>query len=82
VAIGGDPKYDPKTTSCVVEQMKRLFDRILMDGFVLEGTITLVHIIEDGVQNTVSGSKLVAENSQEFELEVMHSVYTRTAALF
>ena len=75
-----------KKHSADVTQLKRIVGGILMDGFALEEKITIVCVIEDckksgTIADFLHGRKLSVETMQEFELEVVHSVYTRTAAV-
>ena len=75
-----------RTHSADAEQLKRVVGGLLMDDFVLEEKITIVYVIEDceksgKIAATLHGSKLDVEGKQVFELEVVHSVYARIAAV-
>jgi hypothetical protein len=59
---------------------------LLVDGFVLKEKITIVYVIEDceksgKIAANLHGNKLDVEGKQVFELEVVHSVYTRIDAV-
>ncbi|KAG7340286.1 hypothetical protein IV203_023829 [Nitzschia inconspicua] len=74
-----------KTHSADTNQLKRIVGGLLMDGFVLGETITIVYIIEDcdksgNIAAHLQGSKLDIDK-ETFELKVVHSVYERIAAV-
>ena len=77
-----------KTHSTDPEQLMRVVDGILMDGFNLEDTIIIVYIIEDGEKSGAIGSNLNGRSLKSkinvrkaFNLEVIHSVYSRLGAV-
>jgi len=74
-----------KTHSADLDQLKRVVGGLLMDGFVLGEKITIVYVIEDceksgNIAAAIHGSKLEVDGN-EFEIEVVHSVYSRVAAV-
>ncbi|KAG7372884.1 hypothetical protein IV203_033608 [Nitzschia inconspicua] len=74
-----------RTHSADTNQLKRIVGGLLMDGFVLRETITIVYVIEDcdksgNIAAHLRGRKLDIDK-ETFELKVVHSVYERIAAV-
>ena len=76
-----------KTHTADTGKLNRVVGGLLLAGFVLEETITIVFVIEDAIKSgkiasALEGGKLNCHClSKQFVLKVVHSVYDRTAGV-
>ena len=75
-----------KKHSADKEQLKRVVGGVCVDGFVLDGTITIVYVIKDCTKSgkiaaSLHDSNLDIGGGIVFRLEVVHSAYSRIATV-
>ena len=69
-----------------IDQLRRVVDGLLMDGFTLENTIIVVYVIENRKKSGKVGDRLDRKlrsntHAGEFHVDVIHSVYPRLGTI-